>query len=366
MGSIQSVLCNNTQTTVSVTHAMEWKVVRESDPDQGRKAWGRKDWSGDVTCLVSHRGRVFPSQLEKNRLAVFAGFDDGHISGYDGNSLELEKSWLAHKEFGVNTLTSGEVGDTIYLYSGSLYGELISWLPSALEISMTYQASAIDCPNSAEGFTSAGGKRDSAIKQLVWRDGCVYSGNDAGKLCKWDPMLGLLWYKDSYSAIWGLSIAGEEQNLLSFSGSPIQSQIMVGDLKPRSGAGDGTLPVYSMVTGRSPLAAGSKGDLLLCTDPRSEGGLLLYREKKGQGYGEPTPLPAHNDQVSCISISPDDSLAVSGGWDGRVLIWDLKCGLKQGDVQVGEYITAVCWGPGGELWAGSNGGKISRIVRTGS
>ena len=74
-----------------------WQVVAECDPEQGRTQWGRRAWSGDVTCLASGQGRVFPGQQEEQRSAVFAGYDDGHIAAYDGVSLELEKSWEGHK-----------------------------------------------------------------------------------------------------------------------------------------------------------------------------------------------------------------------------------------------------------------------------
>ena len=77
-------------------------------------------------------------------LALFAGFDDGHITSYDGHHLTHEKSWQAHKvrkreriilelkvqDFGVNAIAAGQVGETIYLYSGSLFGELVRSLKS--------------------------------------------------------------------------------------------------------------------------------------------------------------------------------------------------------------------------------------------
>ena len=45
-----------------------------------------------------HSGRVFPGQdPEAAGLALFAGFDDGHIASYDGHHLTHEKSWQAHK-----------------------------------------------------------------------------------------------------------------------------------------------------------------------------------------------------------------------------------------------------------------------------
>ena len=74
------------------------------------------------------------------------------------------------KDFGVNALAAGQVGETIYLFSGSLFGELVvraisksksgawkslpsllldhhhhyqvSWAPAAFENAMTYQFSA--------------------------------------------------------------------------------------------------------------------------------------------------------------------------------------------------------------------------------
>ena len=96
-----------------------------------------------LTKFLLHSGRVFPGQdQEVDGLALFAGFDDGHITSYDGHHLTHEKSWQAHKvrkreriilelkvqDFGVNAIAAGQVGETIYLYSGSLFGELVSSL----------------------------------------------------------------------------------------------------------------------------------------------------------------------------------------------------------------------------------------------
>merc|ERR1711974_37676 len=44
----------------------------------------------------------------------------------------------------------------------------------------------------SKGFTSAGGRRDSSVKELRWREGSLYSGDDAGLICKWDCMLNLV------------------------------------------------------------------------------------------------------------------------------------------------------------------------------
>ena len=35
-----------------------------------------------------------------------------------------------------------------------------------------------------QGFTSAGGSRDSSVKQVCWYEGSLFSGDDAGVICK--------------------------------------------------------------------------------------------------------------------------------------------------------------------------------------
>ena len=48
----------------------------------------------------------------------------------------------------------------------------------------TAQNTACHPGSDSRGFTSAGGSRDSSVKQLVWHQGSLYSGDDAGMIVK--------------------------------------------------------------------------------------------------------------------------------------------------------------------------------------
>ena len=49
---------------------------------------------------------------------------------------------------------------------------------------VTAQNTAWHPGSDSRGFTSAGGSRDSSVKQLVWHQGSLYSGDDAGMIVK--------------------------------------------------------------------------------------------------------------------------------------------------------------------------------------
>ena len=95
---------------------------------------------------------------------------------------------------------------------------------------------------------------------------------------------------------------------------------------------------------------------------------------QGQSWGQPGRLQGHTDQVatiaphhsppqvSCLAVDASGKLAASGGWDGRVVVWQLEGeGGREGEVKIGEYVNTVCWGEQGELWAGGKDGQIVRI-----
>jgi WD40 repeat protein/serine/threonine protein kinase len=66
-----------------------------------------------------------------------------------------------------------------------------------------------------------------------------------------------------------------------------------------------------------------------------------------------------NAPVDAIAISPDGSKFVTGGWDGRAVIWDRSTGKEMFSLaHNGEAVTAVDWSPNGEWIAtGSNDRK---------
>ena len=162
---------------------MVWAVVAENDPSESSATWGKDSRTkpGDVTSIVACRGSVSAYE-EGGTVGVFAGSDDGFIALYNSD-LCFEKDWKAHKEWGVECVAVGRDNkDTIWLYSGSAFGEIKQWLPAAMEL--IYQNCAETPGSESKGFTSAGGRVDSAVKQLLWREGFLYSGDDAGQLCK--------------------------------------------------------------------------------------------------------------------------------------------------------------------------------------
>ena len=46
---------------------------------------------------------------------------------------------LHAQDYGINDIATGLVADSVLLFSGSLFGELICWHPAAFESTMTYQ-----------------------------------------------------------------------------------------------------------------------------------------------------------------------------------------------------------------------------------
>ena len=162
---------------------MGWNKVLENDPSEKSIQWGKdvRQQPGDVTSIVACKGKVTTYE-EEDIVAIFAGSDDGFIAMYN-NGLCFEKDWKAHKDYGVNCVAVGkDYKDQTSLYSCSAFGELKQWWPAALEL--IYQNCAETPGNESKGFTSAGGRIDSAVKQLLWRDDMLYSGDDAGQLCK--------------------------------------------------------------------------------------------------------------------------------------------------------------------------------------
>ena len=137
--------------------------------------------------------------VQEDHGAVFAGCDDGFVAMYD-DRLNFEKDWKA-AEHGVNDIAVGvDDNQTLWLYTCSSFGEMKQWWPAAVELiyqNTTWhpgsESKVRPCghvrPNychgdHVQGFTSAGGSRDSSVKQLCWYEGALYSGDDAGVVCK--------------------------------------------------------------------------------------------------------------------------------------------------------------------------------------
>ena len=138
---------------------MVWEVETECDPREGAHCWGKDDLVGDVTCLATHRLIGHPHSLHSLHItktfSTVAEFSLGRIqrrlvwrflpdlttdtsrlmtditshmrrAGRRTRSpLKTGRITVKVKDFGVNAIAAGQVDETIYLYSGSLFGELV-------------------------------------------------------------------------------------------------------------------------------------------------------------------------------------------------------------------------------------------------
>ena len=124
------------------------------------------------------------------------------------------------------------------------------------------------------------------MKELVWCEGSLYSGDDAGVICKvereregedsqisvsvlqWDCMLNLSWTTSVYSDVASLAVANPSPDKTQvLAANLICSQVVVGEVRPRRRTEEG-LEVAAMLEGRAPVAVSSAGDLAVCPSPR--------------------------------------------------------------------------------------------------
>jgi len=343
---------------------MVWKIVSENNPKEKTLHVGdNREDPGDVTSLISCKGRVMAYDQEDHDV-VFAGSDDGFVAMFDGK-LNFEKDWKA-QEMGVNCIAVGkDENETLWLYSCSAFGEIKQWWPAAVEL--IYQNTAWHPGSESKGFTSAGGSRDSSVKQLYWHDGFLYSGDDAGVICKWDSMLNLLWNTNIYSDVASLAISGkEEDGQRVFAGNLVTSTIVVGDLRPKRKPED-SIEVATMITGKGPLSVTESGDFLACAC-YNDYSVIVYARSQGPGttkeWKELAKLEHHTDQVNGLSISDNGKMLASCGWDGNICIWSLETFQLLECLKCGEYLNCVTWSrSSSEAEVVFTGGKAGSVVK---
>ncbi len=80
-----------------------------------------------------------------------------------------------------------------------------------------------------------------------------------------------------------------------------------------------------------------------------------------------TILKADQDPIYALAISPDNSLLLSGSFDGTVREWDLKTQKPLRTWQLGDTVNAIQFSPDGETFVTADaGGKVQRWnTRTG-
>jgi len=84
---------------------------------------------------------------------------------------------------------------------------------------------------------------------------------------------------------------------------------------------------------------------------------------RGPAGSKPLSLPGHEQQVTALDFRRPDDLLVSGGEDGRVVVWNPAKGKKLvGAVQTPQPVSQLVWSADGQaLLVGAAGGEV-RVV----
>src|SRR5262245_51913134 len=79
-----------------------------------------------------------------------------------------------------------------------------------------------------------------------------------------------------------------------------------------------------------------------------------------RGADEPLSLRGHTKQVSGLAFSPDGSRLLSGGNDGKLLLWDLKGRRRTAFPDEHGEVLAVAFAPDGGAAASAGSGRLRR------
>ncbi|MFD8098387.1 TIR domain-containing protein [Nocardia fluminea] len=333
-------------------------------------------WSGRV--MSGHRGPVHTALATADG-RILSGGDDGTVRVWDevvnraGASIESPYRKMASVAFSP---------DKIHVATGAWDGHI--------RVYRLQDRKPVD-PNVAfvEGH-------DEEVAALAFNgDGTrIISGGVDGTIRLWDgptgSALGTLWRAEGGRRIGGiafskdgkLAVAGTndgavhilrlEENLHSEMSSRHSSVVSGVAFSPdgkrvATSSEDGTARIWDPLTGDplgDPIATGhgSVRAVAFSADGRlgtagDDGTIKLWR-----GAGEPPlVLAGHLGAVYGLAFADSGNLAVSGGWDGSIRVWDTGAGIQVG-ANIGlnpdrGRVNSVSISPDGDVVAGAQEGK---------
>ncbi|MGN9909693.1 WD40 repeat domain-containing protein [Phytohabitans sp. LJ34] len=144
---------------------------------------------------------------------------------------------------------------------------------------------------------------------------------------------------------WGRAVTGDRRVVVATTGD---------DLRVYDLASARAVAVFPRA-GPDPLSTlDVAGDLVVALD--DAGRLHRYRLAHGAPVGE--PLPGHHRDARTVACGrhPDGrAIAVSGGWDGTVRVWDLAAGRELHRIPVEHPVYAVALAGDGSIVVGAHG-----------
>jgi len=253
---------------------------------------------------------------------LFTGSDDGLIKAWSTN-LELVQSWQAH-EYVVYDLAVDQAGQT--LYSCSMDGEIKSWWLGGLRsgppscVNQAVQTGPVgDGVGGGMGGGDEGGAQETGpvtVRKLLFRDGSLFAGDEAGSLCRWSPNLELENKMEYYTEIWSMAI----DNAAKVAYTARDNDVVVASLN-KGGQASNIVSVTNTFAGRAPVALAPDDSVLVCCNRSTAMDIqVMRREGDEQKMKQCQLLNGQHDMI-VNSVVVDGATVVSGGWDQRAVFW---------------------------------------------
>jgi len=288
---------------------------------------------------------------------LYTGGDDGNIKAWN-DKLELIRSWRAH-QWVVYDLAVDLENKT--LYSCSMDGEIKKWGVGGLDTGEPRcEQQATQTGPSGEFGGGAGGETaaPATVRTLQFQDNSLFAGDQSGTLCRWSRNLELQNKMEYYTEIWSMVVDREGQTAYTVR----DNDLVVADI--RTGARTSNIVSVSCTfPGRAPVRINGSDTELVCCNRKGMDIQVLRRSHREEPYSQVQLLSRHDMIVNSILMEEKGSRLVSGGWDQRLVIWELEGDSykHKEDVSLESYVNVICGGREGCYYVGGKAGYLVRV-----